>query len=135
LDYQISNFLTYFTLFRFLWNSQGRLKYFVIEGGGGGQRLSPLVGRQGKRKIDFYSFLIGAAVTQLVEFSPLVLGVVGSIPAHAMLALWWINTVCMGYLGVFPFPPTFFIPPTHPSGLSQSCLQTKFKFKFGIRRK
>ena len=50
----------------------------------------------------------------LVERSPLVLGVVSSIPAHVMWALWWTNTVCVGFLGVLPFPPTFFIPPIHP---------------------
>jgi len=46
--------------------------------------------------------------------SPLVLGVVESIPAHAMWALCWTNTVCVGFLGVLPFPPTFFIPPIYP---------------------
>jgi len=54
----------------------------------------------------------GPTVAQLVERSPR--GVVGSIPAHAMWALWWTNTVCVGFLGVLPFPPTFFIPPIHP---------------------
>ena len=56
----------------------------------------------------------GAAVAQLVERSPLVRRVVGSNPALAMWALWWTNTVCVGFLGVLPFPPTFFIPPIHP---------------------
>ena len=56
----------------------------------------------------------GAAVDQLVERSPLVREILGSIPAHAMWALCWTNTVCVGFLGVLQFSPTFFIPPIHP---------------------
>jgi len=57
--------------------------------------------------------LYGVTVAQLVQGSPLVLGFVGSISAHAMWTLWWTNTVRVGFLGVLPFPPTFFIQPIH----------------------
>jgi len=30
-------------------------------------------------------------------------------------ALWWTNTMCLGFLGVLPLRPIFFIPPIHPS--------------------
>jgi len=46
----------------------------------------------------------------------LVLEVVGSISAHAMIALWWTKTVCVGFFGVLLFHPTFFILIiTHPA--------------------
>jgi len=49
----------------------------------------------------------------MAERSPLLLGVVDSIPARAMWALWWTNTVYVGFLGVLPFPRSFLIPPIH----------------------
>ena len=66
----------------------------------------------------------------MVERSPLALGIVGSIPAHAMWDLWWTNILCVGFIGDLPFPPIFFIPQIIPS----SPIRPQPKLPKGLRK-
>ena len=79
-----------------------------------------------RKKKDIHQEQCGGSV---VERSSLVFGVFGSILAHAMWALWWTNTVCVGFLGVLPFPLTFFIPPIIPS----SSIRPEPKLSKGLK--
>ena len=73
-----------------------------------------------------YDSIPRAAVDQRLERSPLALGVVGSNTARPMWALWWTNTVCVGFLGALPFLPLSSFHQFshhHPISLSQSSLK------------